>query len=163
MLLDANRVVGKGQYVAIVNAEPRAFRLRGRFVMRGGAGMAFSVSHPKLLQAERAPQHRAEPFGESRLVHIELVWIDLTLHDVLTEAIGAGDEHYVAETRFRVERENHAAHRSVGAHHLHHADGQPDLEVVEIVVDAINDGAIGEQRSETEATRLEYVRVAVDV
>ena len=35
MLLDANRVVGKGQYVAIVNAEPRAFGLRGRFVMRG--------------------------------------------------------------------------------------------------------------------------------
>ena len=54
-------------------------------------------------------------------------------------------------------------HRSVGAHHLHHADGQPDLEVVEIVVDAVNDGAIGEQRSETEAARLEYVRVAVDI
>ena len=48
---------------------------------------------------------------ERRLVDIELVGIDLALHDVLAEAIGAGDEHDVAEAGLGIQREDHAARR----------------------------------------------------
>ena len=88
---------------------------------------------------------------------VELVGIDLALHDVLAEAVGAGDEHDVAKAGFGVEREDHAARREVGAHHLHHADRQRDLEMVEAVVDAIDDGAVGEDRGEAAAAGLEQV------
>ena len=96
-------------------------------------------------------------------MNIELVGIDLALHDVLAKAIGAGDEDDVAESRFGVEREDHAARGAVGAHHLHHADGQADLEMIEAVVDAIDDRPVGEERGEALAAGLEDVVVAADV
>ena len=52
---------------------------------------------------------------------------------------------------------------SVGAHHLHHADRQRDLEMIEAVVDAVDDAAVGEQRGEATAARLEQVVRAADV
>jgi hypothetical protein len=100
---------------------------------------------------------------ERRLVDIEFVGIDLALHDVLAEAIGAGDEHHVAEAGLGIQREDHAARRVVGAHHLHHADRQEDLEVVEAVVDAINNGAVGEQRGKALPASLEHVVRAADI
>ena len=51
----------------------------------------------------------------------------------------------------------------VGAHHLHHADRQADLEMIEAVVDAVDDAAIGEQRGEAAAAGLEQIVVAADV
>ena len=117
----------------------------------------------ELLLPQRAAQHRAMTLPEGRLVDVELVGIDLALHDILAEAVGAGDEHHVAEAGLGVEREDDAARGQVGAHHLHHADRQADLEMVEAVVDAIDDGAVGEQRGEAAPAGLEHVVGAADV
>ena len=51
----------------------------------------------------------------------------------------------------------------IGAHHLHHPDGERDLEVIEAVVDAIDDGAVGEQRGKAAPAGLEQVLLATDV
>ena len=88
-------------------------------------------------------------------MHVELVWIDGALHDVFAEPVDPGDEHHVAETRLGVEREHDAARGTVGPHHLHHADGEAHLEVVEAVVDPIGDRAVGENRGEAAAAGLE--------
>jgi hypothetical protein len=103
---------------------------------------------PQLLLAERAAQHRAKALPKGRLVDVELVGIDLALDDVLAEAIGAGDEHHVAEAGFGVEREDHAAAaRSERTIFITPTDSA-DLEVIEAVVDPIDDRAIGEHRGE---------------
>ena len=64
---------------------------------------------------------------------------------------------------FGVEREDHPARGAVGADHLHHAHGKADLEMVESVVDAIDDRAVGEERGEALAAGLDNVIVAADV
>ncbi len=99
----------------------------------------------ELLLAQRAPQHGAMTCQEGGLVDVEFVRIHLALHDILAEAISASDEHHIAEARHRVQRDDHAARCHVGAHHLHHADREGHLEVVEAAVDAISDGAVREQ------------------
>ena len=125
--------------------------------------MALGQAQCELLLAERAAQHSAMALQEGRLVDVELIGVDLALHDVLAEPVGAGDEHHVAEAGLGVESEDHAARSHIGAHHLHHADRQRDLEMVEAVVDAIDDAAVGEQRGEAESAGLEQILRATDV
>jgi hypothetical protein len=86
-------------------------------------------------------------------VDVELVRVDLALHDVLAESIGPGDEDHVSEAGLRIEGEDDAACRQVRADHLHHPDRESDLEVIEAVIDAINDSAIGD-RGEAAPARL---------
>ena len=64
---------------------------------------------------------------------------------------------------FGVEREDHAARREIRADHLHHADRQRDLEVVEAVVDAIDDGAVGEDRGKAAPAGLEQIGLAAHI
>ena len=124
---------------------------------------ALLEGHGHLLLPERASQHGAMSLTERRLVDVEFVGVDRSLHDVLAQAVGAGDQDDVAKAGFRIEREDHAARADVGADHLHHADRQPDLEVIESVVDAIDDAAVGEQRGEALTAGLEQVVGAGDV
>ncbi len=79
-----------------------------------------------------------------RLVDVELVGIDCALHDIFAEAVDTGDENDVPKAGFGVEREDYAAGRCVGPHHLHDADRQRHFEMVEPVVDPIGNGAVGE-------------------
>ena len=51
----------------------------------------------------------------------------------------------------------------VRAHHLHHADRERDLEMVEAVVDAIDDRAVGEDRGEAAPAGLEQIVFAAHV
>ena len=76
---------------------------------------------------------------------VVFVRVHAALHDIFAEAVGGVDEHRVAETTLGVEREDNAAAREVGAHHLLHADAQSDLEMVETLVHAVADGAVSEQ------------------
>ena len=109
-----------------------------------------------------AAQHRAIALPKGRLVDIEFVGIDLALDDVFAQPVGAGDENHVAKARFGVESEDHAAGGEIGADHLHHADRQRDLEMVEAVIDPVDDGPIGEDRGKArrqasnKASRREY-------
>jgi hypothetical protein len=94
---------------------------------------------------------------------VELVRIDLALHDVLAETLGAGNEDYVTETGLGVERENDTARCEIGADHLHDTDRQRDFEVVEAIVDAVDDGPIGEDRREAAPASLDHVGLAADI
>jgi hypothetical protein len=127
-------------------------RLRYLHIHRAAAA---GVDHAQLLAAERAAENGAIAGAERRLVHVELVGIDRALHDVFAEPVDPGDEHHVAETRLGVQREHDAARGAVGPRHLHHADGEADLEVIEAVVDAIGDRAVGEDRGEAAAASVE--------
>ena len=116
-----------------------------------------------MLAAERAAQDRAVTLAEGRLVDVELVRIDLALDDVLAKAPGAGDENHVAEPGFGIEREDDAARGEIGADHLHDADRQRHLEMVEAVVDAIDDGPVGEDRGKAAPAGLDHVGFAAHV
>ena len=163
VLLDGARVARQFQDVGIGEAEPGAVELRCGDVSRGVLRLALDEDHLHALVAEPAAQHRPMAGKISRLVDIELVRIDGTLNHILAQAVRARHEHGVAEARFGVEGEHHARRRDVRAHHLHHADRQRDLEVVEALVDSVVDGAIGEKAGKTAAARIEQALVALDV
>ena len=88
------------------------------------------------------------PGAQRGLVDVELVRIDRALHDRFAEAVGRGDEDDVAEARFGVEREHHAARAEIAAHHVLHADRQRHLRVIEALVHAIGDRPVVEERGE---------------
>src|SRR6266700_8094751 len=94
---------------------------------------------------------------------VELVRIHLALHDIFAKAPSAGNENHVAEPRFGVEREDDATRREIRADHLHDADRERDLEVVEAVVDAVDDGPVGEDRSEAAPASLDHLGLAAHV
>jgi hypothetical protein len=60
-------------------------------------GLAHDEDHLHRLVPEQAVQHGAVARGEGGLVDVVLVRVDRALHDVLAEAVGAVDEHDVAE------------------------------------------------------------------
>ena len=92
---------------------------------------------------------------ERGLVDVELVRIHGTLDDVLPKPVGAGDERDVPESRLGVEREEHARRGQIGADHLHHADRQPDREVIEPLIDPVVDRPVHEQAREAAAAGVE--------
>ncbi len=87
---------------------------------------------------------------------IEFVGIDLALNDVLAQAITAGDQHHVAESGLGIEGEDDAAGALVGPHHIHDRDRKRHFQVIESVLVAIDDGAVGEQGGEAAAAGLEH-------
>jgi len=115
------------------------------------------------LRAERPPHDRRAALLEHRLVHVELVGVDRALHHHFAEPVGRGDEDHVAEPRFGVEREEHAARAEVAAHHLLHRRRQRDRAVGESLVHAVGDRAVVVERGEHVAHRLEHVVGAADV
>ena len=163
VLLDRTRVAGEFQNVLVGEAEASAVGLRGGDVSRRVLRLALDEDHLHGLVAEEAAQHRAVAGEIGRLVDVELVGVDGALNHVLAEAVGARHEDGVAKARLGVEGEHHTRRGDVGAHHLHHADRQRDLEVVEALVDSVVDRAIGEKTCETTAARVEQALVTLDV
>ena len=155
--LDPHRDVRKAQHLRIGNAEflPLGFgHVPGQ---RRMAAAALAVDHADLLAAEPAAQHAAKSLGQGRLVNVELVGIDLALDDGFAEAVTAGDEDHVAKSGFGIEREDDAAGAMIGAHHLHHGDRERHLEMIEAVVDAVGNRAIGEDGGKAAPAGLEQV------
>jgi hypothetical protein len=66
------------------------------------------VDHLDGLGPAIAPQYRVVPGGQGGFVQVELVGIDRALHHCFPQPIGRGDEHGVAESGFRVQREHDA-------------------------------------------------------
>jgi len=96
-------------------------------------------------------------------MNIEFVRIDVSLDDILPEPPGCSDKYHVAKPGFGIEREDDTARREVGANHLHHPDRQRHLEVVEAVVDAVDDSAIGEDRGNAASTCVDHLGFAMHV
>ena len=122
MALDGHRVFRQFRHVRIVDAEAPLQILGHGFGVHARA-LARPVDHAQQLRTQVAPQDRRPARGERRLVDVELIRVDRTLHHRLAEAVVRGDEHRVAESRFGVEREHHAAGGEIAADHPLHAGG----------------------------------------
>ena len=86
---------------------------RGRRRLRSwreasGPSAKISVSR---LAADAPAQHGTVALSERRLVHGELVGIDVALNDVFAQPVDAADQHDVAETGLGIEGERDAAAR----------------------------------------------------
>src|SRR6516165_1159869 len=160
VVLDADRVIGELEHLAIGETIAFAVGFAGRQVPGAGLAVSTTIDEPQLLSAERAAQHGAVALAEGRFMDVELVRIDLALDDVFAETPGAGHEDHIAKPGFGVEREDDAARRAIRANHFHHPDRQRHFEVVEAVVDAIDDGAVGEDRGEAPAAGLKQIAFA---
>jgi hypothetical protein len=163
VLLDPHRGLGQFEHVGVVQAKACALAWLGRHVTRRIPAAIGCVHHPHFLAAEAAPQHGPLAVANGRLEHVELVRVDRTLHHVLPKTICAGDEDDVAKPGLGVEGEDHAGTGEVRAHHFHHADRQPDLEVVEAVFDAVDDRAVHEQAGEAPSDTVEERGLAGNV
>src|SRR5579875_364533 len=159
MVLDLYRATGKIEHFAIGKAETLALAAAGRTIARAGAG----IDKPHFLLAERPAQDRTVALPIGRLMNIELVGLDIALHDILAQSPSAGDKDDIAKSGFGVEREDDAARRQIGAHHLHDPNRQRHFEMVEAVVDAIDNGPIGEQRGKAAPARLHNRVLATDI
>ena len=116
-----------------------------------------------LLASKRSAQNRPVARAKGRLVDIELVGIDRSLHDVFAEPVDAGNKHDIAKAGFGIQREHDAAGGAIRAHHLHHAHRERDFEMVESVIDAIGDRAIGENGRKAAAAGFEQIVGAADI
>src|SRR6476646_11588445 len=96
---------------------------------------------------------------EGRLEDIEFVGIHGALHDVLAKTVRAGNEHDVAKPGLGIKRKDHAARGQVRTHHLHHANRERDLEVIETLVNPVMDSTVGEKARETAPAGIEELRV----
>ncbi len=161
MVLDPDRIVGKLEHLRVLDAETLPSRPRNGNI--SCAAMTVSIDHAHLLAPERPAQDDAMAATERRLVDVELIGIDGTLHDILAQAVDASDEHDVAEPGFCIEREHNTARSAVGSDHLHDSDRERDLEVIKSIVDSIGDGPIGEDRSEAVPAGFEQLISAADV
>ena len=107
-------------------------------------------------------QQRVVARPERRLEEPELVRIELALHDRLAEAPGRVDQHHVGEPAVGIEREHDARAGPVRGDHLLDRDRQGHAQVIEAVLDAVDDGAIGEDRGEAAPARGEQRGLAPD-
>ena len=105
----------------------------------------------------------ATPGAQGRLVDVELVGVHRALHHRLAETVGGGQEHDVAETGVRVEREHHAGRAEIASHHVLHADRKRHGVVIEIVVHAVGDGPVVEEGRVYLVHRGEQVLLAAHV
>ena len=163
VLLDGACIAGQLENVLIGEAEASTVGLRRRDVAGRVLRLTLDEDHLHRLVPDQAAQHGAVAGQVSRLVDVELIGVDGALNHVLAKAVGACHEDDVVEARLGVDGEHHTRRGKVGAHHLHHADRQRDLEMVEALVDAIVDGSVGEQAGETTAARVEETLRALDV
>jgi len=86
--------------------------------------------------------------AERGLEDPELVRVELPLYHRFSQPEGAVDEDHLPEAAVRIEREHDAGGGTIRDNHLLHRDGQQHREMIEAVLDAVHDGAVGEDRGE---------------
>ena len=142
MVLDHARPAGQREDLVVSDGEPVSIAWRDRHVFDHSFA-ADVVDELEFLVANRLLKNRTTAVLQRRFENIILVGIDRTLNDVLAESVSCVDQHRVAKTRFGVDREHDARRPEIGAHHALHANREGDLTMIESLVDAIGDRAIG--------------------
>ncbi len=117
----------------------------------------------EFLVAENLLEDGPVPGLEGGFEDAEFVGIDGALDDILAQTPGGIDQDGFLETGFRIDAEHHAAGGEVGADHALDPDAEGDVEVVEALVDAIGDGAVGEEGGVAAATAIEDGGDATDI
>ncbi len=96
-------------------------------------------------------------------MNVELVRIDAALDDGFAKTVTTGDKNHITKSGFGIEREGDTTGRKVRADHFHHSDGEGDLEVIEAVVDAVGNRAIGKNGGKATPRGLEQIFGAAHV
>ncbi|MNQ31146.1 hypothetical protein D3C85_445110 [compost metagenome] len=149
VLLDDHRLLGQLADFSVGQAETCAFSLVHVDGLDRTTGLGLvAVDHLDGFAAQVAAQDRRTTGSQRALVDVELIRVHRALYDGFTQAVGAGDEHHVTETRFGVEGEHHAGSAGFRTHHALHASRQGDQFVVEALVHAVGNCTVVEQRSE---------------
>ncbi len=164
VFLDDQRLLGQLGDFGVADAEARAIGAVDVDGLDRAAGLGFvAIDHLDRLAAQVATQDRRTAGFQGLLVHVEFVGVHRALHHGLAEAVGAGDEHHVAEAGLGIQGEHHAGGAGFRTHHALHAGGQGDQLVIEALVYAVGDGAVVEQRGEDFLGRADHVVHATDV
>src|SRR5215831_21053656 len=100
MIFDADRIIGKREHLGIGEAKSFSRSPWRRHVAGTSLAIPAGIDEPHLLLHQRAAEHSAIALTEGWLMDVELVGIDLALHDILAETPGAGNEDHVAKTGF---------------------------------------------------------------
>ncbi len=164
VLLDDHGLLGQLADLGIGQAEASTLGAVDFDGLDRTAGLGFvAIDHLDRLAAQVTAQDGRAAGLEGVLVHVEFVRVDCTLYDGFAQAIGASDEHHVAEARLGVEGEHDAGGAGFGANHALHTGRQGNQLVIEALVHAVGDGAVIEQRSEHFLGRADHVIDAADV
>ena len=147
MLFDRQCLTCQFLHVFIADGELIAQLLR-RVFNTNALARNIGVDHAILLGTDRAAQDCLLAFVQRWLIDIEFIRVHCALHDHFAEAERRRDEHDIAETRFGVERKQHAGCADVRAHHQLDACTQEHVFVLEAVMDAVCNRAIVIQRCE---------------
>ncbi len=163
MLLDEQRLPRQLLHLRVAERESRPLGAGHFHRAHALGGPCVRIDHLDGFGPKTAAQYRGAPGAQPGLVDVELVRVHRALHDGLPQAVGAGDEHHLAETRVGIEREHHAARAQIAPYHVLHAHRQRDLRMLEALVHAIGDGAIVVQRGVHLVYRAQQRRLALYV
>src|SRR3989344_615067 len=149
VLLDDHRLLCQLADFGIGQAETRTLSLVDIDGLDRTTGLGLvAVDHLDGLAAQVAAQDRRATGGQGAFVDVEFIRVHRALYDGFTQAVGAGDEHHVTETRLGIEGEHHAGGAGSGADHALYAGRQGYQLVVEALVHAIGNRAIVEKGGE---------------
>ncbi len=163
VVLDREGAARELEHVLVAQAVVDAIVLGRRNIARGLLVPVLGEDHLDRLVADGTAQDGTVPLAIGGLVHVKLVGVHRALDHVLAEPVGTGDEHDVGEAGLRVQGERHPGGRQVRAHHLHHADREGDVEVVDALFDPVVDGPVGEQAGKASTAGVEQALVPAHV
>lgn len=119
VLLDGHGLARQRHDLIVVDTEAAAILQRhvdgGHRLARAGV---FAIDHLDQLGAEVAAQYCRAPGRQGRLVDVEFVGVDRTLHHRLAQAPGGGDKHRIGIARLGIKGEHDAGSAGFRAHHL---------------------------------------------
>ena len=142
MFFDDDRPAGQLQDLRVGQHESMTF-FRGGLGVAGCVPGATGVDHLLFFGAQLLVQDGPQVFlVEQRLEDQIVVWRDRPLHDVFAQTPGGVDDDDVRKAGLGVDGKHHAGAGTVRAHHLLHANGQGDLQVVEVLGLPVNDGPV---------------------
>ncbi len=109
MVFDIYCISGKFEHLFVINTEALPVSLRYLHVPREDLGVSPAVNHLDFFASHLLLDDRLIPFPKSGLEYIELIRVDLPLHNILSKTICPCNENNISETCFRIESKNNSA------------------------------------------------------
>ena len=164
MLFDDHRLLGQFADLSVTQAKTCAISGFDVDDLDRLTGLGFvAVDHLDGFAAQVTAQDRRTACVQRRFVNVELVRVNRALYDGFAQAVGAGDEDHITETRLGVQRKHHASGPGFGTHHALYARRQGDQFVIKALVHAVGNRTVVEQGSEHFLGRTNHVFYATDV
>src|SRR5258708_768794 len=162
VIFDADDPVGELQGLAVIEAETLPLGFFGGDDFHPLVGIV-PIDHELVLDAELFLNDGRVAFFTGGFEDEEFVGGDGALDDELTQSVGAVDDDEVAEASLGVEGKGDSAGCQVGADHFLYANGEADVEDIEVESLPVADGPVGEQGSKAVADGVDERSGSTDV